>query len=61
MDTDPAPRPGLLQRFFEFYSVFFGVTAPPPHRQKIVVILLVAFVVIVAIAMIVVAKLATSF
>jgi len=54
-------NPGLLQRFFEFYSVFFGVTAPPPQKQKLVVALLVAFVVFVIVAMFVVAKLATSF
>jgi len=61
--TSPAPEPrtGFLQRFFEFYSTFFGVTAPPPGKQKLVVILLFIFVVVVVAAMVAVAKLATSF
>lgn len=54
-------RRPLLQRFFEFYSVYFGITAPPPEKQKLVVGLLVAFVIVMIVAMVVVARLASSF
>jgi len=53
-------RPGLLQRFFDFYAVYFGVTAPPPHRQKLMITLLVAFVVGLVIVLIIVAKVVSS-
>jgi hypothetical protein len=48
--------PGLLQRFFDFYSVYFGITAPPPKRQKLVVILLIAFVVILVTTLVLVGR-----
>ncbi len=53
-------RPGL-QRFFDFYAVYFGVTAPPPHRQKLMLGLLIAFVVGLVIVLVVVAKVVSSF
>ncbi|MGZ4814062.1 MAG: hypothetical protein ACXVZV_01540 [Terriglobales bacterium] len=53
-------RPGLLQRFFDFYAVYFGVTAPPPHRQKLMLGLLVGFVVVLAIVLVVVAKVVSN-
>jgi len=53
-------RPGLLQRFFDFYSVFFGITAPPPSRQKLFVALLLAFFVGVIVMMVVVGKLVSA-
>jgi len=53
-------RPGLLQRFFDFYSVYFGITAPPPQKQKLMVGLLLAFLVALVIVLVVVAKVVSS-
>jgi len=53
-------KPGLLQRFFDFYSVYFGITPPPPHRQKLMVILLVSFAVMLVIILVLVGKLASA-
>jgi len=53
-------RPGLLQRFFDFYSVYFGVTAPPPEKQRLVLGLLLAFVVGLVIVLVVVAKVVST-
>ena len=50
-------RPGWLQRFFDFYSVYFGITAPPPQQQKLMVGILVAFLVVLVAVLYVVAKL----
>jgi hypothetical protein len=52
------PTPGLLQRFFDFYAVYFGVTPPPPHRQKLLLALLVGFFVVLAGVLLLVGKLA---
>lgn len=54
---DTVPNPGLLQRFFDFYAVYFGVTPPPPHRQKLMLAALVAFFVVLVGVLVLVAKL----
>lgn len=54
-------RKGILQNFFDFYSVFFGVTAPPPQRQKLILVLLIVFFVLTGMMMFLVAELASSF
>jgi len=54
-------KPGLLQRFFDFYSVYFGITAPPPEKQKLMVVLLAAFVVVLVLVLVVVAKVVSGF
>ena len=36
----------LLQKIFDFYAMYFGVTAPPPEKQKLVLIILIAFFVL---------------
>lgn len=51
-------NPGLLQRFFDFYAVYFGVTPPPPHRQKLVLAALIVFFLGLAGVLLLVAKLA---
>ena len=50
------PSPGLLQKFFDFYSVYFGITSPPPEKQKLMVGLLVLFVVALVVVLVIVAK-----
>ena len=50
-------NPDLLQRFFDFYAVYFGVTPPPPHRQKLVLAALIAFFVVLVGVLVLVAKL----
>ena len=47
---------GLLQRFFDFYSVVFGITAPPPAKQKLVLAVLVVFVAVLVVMLVVVGK-----
>ena len=46
----------LLQKFFDFYSTYFGITAPPPEKQKLMVGLLAVFVVVLIVVLVVVAK-----
>lgn len=53
-------HPGLLQKFFDFYSVYFGITAPPPERQRLMVALLIAFVVVLAAVLFAIAKVVSS-
>lgn len=43
---------GLLQRFFHFYSIYFGVTEPPPARQKLVLAILILFVVLLFVGLV---------
>jgi hypothetical protein len=53
-------RRGLLHRFFDFYSVYFGVTSPPPAKQKLVLALLLAFLLITGLLMYLVAHFAST-
>ncbi len=57
---EDVPRPGLLQRIFDFYAVSIGVTPPPPHRQKIMLALLIGFFVVLIGVLVLVAKLVSS-
>ena len=50
------PKTSFLQRFFDFYAVYFGVTPPPPNRQKLVLGLLIGFFVGLVGVLILVAK-----
>jgi len=50
-------EPNLLQRFFDFYAVYFGVTPPPPNRQKLMLAALIGFFVVLAGVLVLVAKL----
>ena len=52
--------PGLLQRFFDFYSVFFGITAPPPKKQKLVFWVLIAFVMVLVGVLVLIAKVVST-
>ena len=52
----PSEREGLLQRFFHFYAIYFGVTAPPPAKQKIVLAVLVLFVILLVVGLAVFAE-----
>jgi hypothetical protein len=54
---DNVSKPGLLQRFFDFYAVYFGVTPPPPSRQKLMLGLLIGFFVVLVGVLLLVAKL----
>jgi hypothetical protein len=47
---------GLLQRFFDFYSVYFGVTAPPPARQKLVLVTLLGFAIVLVVGLVLFAE-----
>ncbi len=49
-------REGLLQRFFNFYSIYFGITAPPPAKQKLLLGVLVLFFVLLVVGLVVVAE-----
>jgi hypothetical protein len=53
-------RKSLLQKFFDFYSIYFGVTVPPPGRQKLLLALLIAFFLITGLAMYLVAQFASN-
>ncbi|HET9696124.1 MAG TPA: hypothetical protein VFP40_04595 [Terriglobales bacterium] len=47
---------GLLQRFFHFYSIYFGITAPPPAKQKLLLAVLVLFFVLLVGGLVIVAE-----
>ncbi|HWR13303.1 MAG TPA: hypothetical protein VN577_00635 [Terriglobales bacterium] len=53
-------RKGLIEQFFDFYSVYFGVTAPPPAKQKLMLAALVFFFVGLALVLFVVAELVSK-
>jgi hypothetical protein len=46
----------MLQKIFDFYAMYFGVTAPPPEKQKLVLIVLIAFFVLLAVGLLVFAE-----
>jgi hypothetical protein len=58
-DRVTSARKGLLERFFDFYSISFGITAPPPAKQKLLFVVLIGFFVLTAIIMFLVAKFAS--
>ena len=49
-------RRSVLQRFFDFYAMYFGVTAPPPEKQKLVVAILIVFFVLLGVGLVVFAE-----
>jgi hypothetical protein len=54
--TKSGEQEGLLQRFFHFYAIYFGVTAPPPAKQKIVFAVLVLFFILLVAGLVIFAE-----